>query len=595
VVTGMAAAFGHVGPPAVTSCAAHSLVLCIAQPYCCTVNGECLTRFTCAHLHSASQCARSEPRAPAPPRSQLGSLVVALPDAVVYIILLKAGLRSRRLCKAALKIYGPLHGLAPRGLAASWQLLTALRRHKDLSALDLSQVAELVTPDVLLALCKALPNLRTLKLPDGTVLTKACIAAATSHLPKLTALHVPYQEGFGLDPLPEWPSTGCLPLKHLTLPAPLVAPCTTALSRLTALSKMAFNCVNWPGPDLSHIADWAERLPALAALQLFSTDMFCGLPEVLRLTQLTALTLTTWGSGETETPCELLQHLGTLTQLRSLNVKLNWGDHEDTTTEPTWLTGLALLTTLCVNFYRSPESGELPALEGVASAVPSLPALSDLYIGNSTTWQHPGLSAAACARIAAAKSSLTLLGLQGLALPGSLFWEVLPLLTGLVRLRLDTIRVTPATTTFNWLTALTALTELAYFEDLWRGHASALRCELLVGLPSLRVLTLCHCAFVDAPYLEQLCASMPQLTSLNLAGNYNMGAGVAALRHLTNLEELGLNGITRADELLRYLKAPGSLRVCYLGEHWNERPRAAATWAILGRQVETVFSVWRRP
>jgi hypothetical protein len=122
--------------------------------------------------------------------------------------------------------------------------------------------------------------------------------------------------------------------------------------------------------------------------------------------------------------------------------------------------------------------------------------------------------------------------------------------------------------------------------------------KMLPRLSSLEILSLAWCPFVNTPYLKQLCMSMPQLTALNLSNSCDkIGAGLSALQHLTNLEVLALRGeqpfcTVLAD--LKHVRAPPSLRRCYLGEYWEPRSQAAAR-AYLGSHVVIVCTDWTHP
>jgi hypothetical protein len=331
--------------------------------------------------------------------------------------------------------------------------------------------------------------------------------------------------------------------------------------------------------ELPQIVDLVDQLPLLVELKL--DGCFSDAARLQCLTQLTALTV--GGEAMGLMTGQLLHHIGTLTNLRSLALEPRWWTGPPA--EPGWLAQLRLLTSLRAAF----DCGRA-GLEEMASSVP----LRELHLhsfGESNV-----MSVAACAHIAAARSSLRHLHLELVSLPASMCAEVLPQLTGLTCLRLIYNRM--PTMTFSWLTELTALRELQY-----RNRGTVLPCELLAGLSCVDTLVLTSCPFVDAPYLKQLCSSMPQLRGLDIdLLNDNMGAGLYRLRRLTNLEVLGLGRIadSRRSMLvqgLKSLRAPPSLRRCYLGRHVQRGPeyKRAIARAMLGRQVEAVFSDWAHP
>jgi hypothetical protein len=555
---------------------------------------------------------------PLPPRRQHIALV-DLPHAALYAILHRAGPRSRELCRALLDVYGPLPRLAPRGLASLEELLSALAasaRHRHLRVLDLSDATDLRFDDRFQALCKALPSLLTLHLPVYSHLmhssdrmpTLACVAAATAHLRRLSALHAPYMSGVGGAPLCEALLQGWSHLRELTLPEPLLrASSTTALSGCTALSKLGIQGDIKGGSrvDLCHIASVASQLPALVSLQLRGSGYCCmeAGPQLRGLGGLTALALAGVALEERVAAGALQQQVAALTNLRSLHLRLWWEPAWDTP-RPGWLTPLALLTALRVHFdiLGMDDAKAYNALRGTleeaAASVPHLPALRELRLGSSSSHGGvgAGLSAAACLRIAAAGSGLELLTLDELALPAAEFTQVLSRLAGLTCLGLISVTSCDDDMPLGWLTALTGLRELGYVgsrQDTW--FVASLPCQLLAGLSSVHALTLANCPFLDSDYLAQLCASMPQLRSLDLSGSRNVSAGLSALRRLPNLEVLGAVGTAAAAQLLELIRVPPSLRRCHLGPYrrWQPAQRKAAV-ALLGRHVEVVFGYWYR-
>jgi hypothetical protein len=379
---------------------------------------------------------------------------------------------------------------------------------------------------------------------------------------------------------------------------------TAALPRFAGLSKARFDIVRG-FEDMTRVAALVAHLPALlVALELGGCNCFGpvqalrgltqlrGVTQLQGLARLTALRLAGEVVEHGTMAGQLLQLIGTLTNLRSLGLSLVWAEL-DTTPHHGWLSRLTLLTSLTVDFWA--PGGKV--IHDVLSSVAHLPALGVLSITDARPM--PAVSGVAYAHVAAACSSLRCLSLMELLLPPSMFTDVLPQLTGLTCLQFK-VAVTPTTPhveSFSWLSVLTALRELWYgghFDD-----TSVLPCELLAGLPHVETLYLGDCSFVDAPYLEQLCDSMPQLTSLDLSYNRNMGAGLSSLQHLTNLEVLGLGSVECSAEVLQHLhalQAPPSLRRCHLGEdYWEPEKQAVArvaARATLGRQVDAVFSDW---
>jgi hypothetical protein len=516
---------------------------------------------------------------------------------VLHAILHAAGPRSRQICRALLDLYGPLRRLTPRGVETSSELLAALvvsGRHRELTSLDLSYVHHLITDDSLPALCEALPALRALRLHPLTwrgakpTFSAAAVAAATSHLPQLTALHVGSVSDKRRWPHPlltKWPIQGCPLLENLALPRSWVPLASTALPALTGLSRLAFggeDC-EFTAMHMSHIAAVAPQLPALVALELEGS--FKASAQFQGLTQLTALKVYGRPAGQ------VLQHIGSLTNLRSLEVRLRWRRRDQP--QHGWLDELACLTRLWVDFWIRPEGeglGWLEAFDEVARSVPHLPDLRDLRFATSGTYGHATVMLP-CAGIASASGSLRALALECMYFHDSMYSQVLPLLTGLTSLRLGSLWYSYGFGGFGWLTALTSLRELVY----WSGGESRalhLPCELLAGLRSVVALTLDKLPFVDGGYLVQLCASMPQLTSLGLCNSESMGPALAALQHLTRLEVLAFStscrGVERAAEGWEHLRAPSSLRRCHLPEG---RATARAVRGLLGRQVEVVPDV----
>jgi hypothetical protein len=515
---------------------------------------------------------------------------------------------------ALLQVYGPLPRLTPWGMETPDELVAALARddgrYMHLSAWDLRRVDNLITEASLQALCTALPNLCSLRLhssayPIGcTDLTAASFAAATSQHRHLTALHMPFiSYGMGNDPLPEWPIEGCAHLRELTLPGALVrAPCSTALSRLTGLSKLRSSVGFAAG--IPHIASLVAQLPALVALEVeleLQADAH-AVAQLRSLTRLTRLALTGCIAEQGTTAGQLLQHVGSLANLRSLELYL---DLDQYTAEPLWLTRLTLLTGLRV-ILNTPDGAAMGGLalafNEVASSVPHLPALRALHMFTVSGGACATLSAAACARIASSRSTLRLLNLVQMALPAAMFTEVLPQLTGLTCLRLDCVITpppfSPTIASFSWLAGLTALRELScagsirHNAELDAFDCCVLPCQLLGTLSRVDTLRLLSCAFLDGDYLDQLCESMPQLRhlimSLNMGGSKALAAGLTALQHLTSLEVLGL---ALEDVSLEHVRAPLSLRRCYMG-HVGSHEKRAETRAALGRQVDVVFAYW---
>jgi hypothetical protein len=226
----------------------------------------------------------------------------------------------------------------------------------------------------------------------------------------------------------------------------------------------------------------------------------------------------------------------------------------------------------------------------VASSVPHLPALRKLHMA-STSGGDAVLSAAACARVASAGSSLQQLHLGRLSLPAGTLSGTLMQLTGITCLRLISVVSLPMLP-FSWLAGMTALRELAYDQELVPlSHVCVLPCALLAALSRVDTLMLADCRSVDGPYLVQLCACMPQLRSLDLRGNSNVNAGLPALQRLTNLEVLGLKAADGGSALwLGHVTAPSSLRCCYLGSSGGH-----AEWQMLGRHVDCccLLPYWR--
>jgi hypothetical protein len=327
-------------------------------------------------------------------------------------------------------------------------------RHKQLTSLDLTHtpcIHKSIADGILQALCKALPNLRILRLPDpyhaACQLTAAAIAAATAQLPQLTALHVPSLSRDDDNPVPEWPIQGCAHIQELALPRALAVRHTTPLACSTTLSKLCFlaSCPGGNCIDMAHIAALAAQLPALVALEL--AGCFKAAPQLEHLAQLTALKL----SGRLEGPGgvttgQLLHLVGTLTNLRSLVLKLAWTEGDPA--QPGWLARLTLLTNLQVDFgssdclVRQRYNEQELVYEDVASSVALLPALSELHI---TAMGIRGITlSAACMRIASAGSSLRLLHMERLTLPAGMFPQVLPQLTGLTCVRSINNRTPPS-------------------------------------------------------------------------------------------------------------------------------------------------------
>jgi hypothetical protein len=551
-----------------------------------------------ARQHISASCTLSTPVSPATCSAPEGFLV-DLPLATLYPVLHRAGRRTRELCTAFAHVYGPLPHLAPWGVETIDELLSALApaddRHRHLTRLDLSRVGNLVTCDSLLSMCEALPNLRSLRLAPwdrtyASELTAPAVAAATSRLLHLEELHVPFlPAAIGAGPLPEGPCQGSSHLRELTLPIGLIAPSVTALSGCTALRKVCVHALQ--DVNISHLASLAAELPALLSLEQVGSGRLYSIASLQSLTQLTALGLCGAVSEEGATTGQLLRHVGTLTNLRSLALRLwlDWGE----ALERGWLTRLSRLTSLQVTFAtREVNIDDYDAFFDVPSSVPLLPALCELKIAG--TYNAASLSAAACAYVASARSSLKSLHLRELRLPASMFVHVMPQLTCLSCLRLEYV-IHPDEMVFIWLSILTALRELWYDGRIKNtGCSGVLPCGLLAGLSSVDTLSLPRCPAVDGPYLEQLCELMPQLRSLNLSYNSNMGAGLHALQRLTNLEVLGLApyyGVSLGDTL-QHLRAPLNLGRCYVGRKGPEKE--ASSIVLLSRQVDIMYADWKR-
>jgi hypothetical protein len=517
----------------------------------------------------------------------------------VYAILHRAGPRSRQLCRLLRELYGPLARLTPRGLETEDELLSALAgsdRHTQLTSLDLGNLHFMITTDALTALCKALPNLTTLRLTHeermhrgGRELTAAAVAAATSCLSRLTALHVPFVADAAADIPPEWPDKGCGRLQELTLPRDFPAPSLARLSHLTGLTRLGF-AERYPAIDVAHVASLVAQLPALVALELGGE--LDPVAPVQRLTQLTALTLDGSVLEEATQTGELLRHVGALTNLCRLELRLWW--HEGDAGAPGWLTRLTRLRVDFAILEGDPEevNGGVPdgflAFADVASSVPNLPALRELRIARMGPECYM-LPAAACASIASCSSSLESLSLDRLRLPASMLEGVIPQLTGLTHLGIDllTTDAAPSAESFTRWPVLTNLRELRCTAGTAAGDM--VPCQLLAGLPHLDTLSL-GVAFtkLNGPYVEHLCHSMPRLTSLDLSRNSTVGTGLSALRHLTNLEVLSLGRAPCIEGDLEHVQAPPSLRRCYLGGYWDPEQQTKAR-AVLGRQVDVVF------
>jgi hypothetical protein len=241
------------------------------------------------------------------------------------------------------------------------------------------------------------------------------------------------------------------------------------------------------------------------------------------------------------------------------------------------------------------------AFNDTASSVPLLPALRELHIDCDGAERLP---AAACSGIASAGSRLVHLHLGGLSVRAAPLLEALVQLTGLTCLSLASL-ITPHAMSFGWLTALTVLRQLRYVR---RSDDSAtggtLPCRLLARLSSIDALALSRCSFLNDPYLEEACLSMLRLRSLDLSGNAQLRAGLSALQRLTDLEVLGLAGVVADPAALsEVVRVPCSLRRCHLGYRYlynlakgpgGHRPaeQRVATSALLGGQVEAVFSAW---
>jgi hypothetical protein len=528
------------------------------------------------------------------PRSE--QVLVDLPNAALYATLHTAGPRLREICRALLDLYGPLPRLTPGEVETPAELLSALathdNRHLHLSELDLTHVPDAVTDSCLLALYRALPNLCTLHLPATPYRNTLShsIAAATAQLPNLTALHVPYMA----DGLREWCiAEGCAThLQELTLLSAVLEQSNAALSCLTRLSKLCLTGLHLN--DLLHIVPLVAQLPALVVFTL-EWSHFDTLVDLRSLTQLTALKLE--GTVGERLGAQELEHVvGSLTHLRSLVLELYWLGFA----EPACLAQLTMLTSLRLHVaaWCAADLASSP-FEEVASSVPLLPALRELCMTAEASTRRGtfALSDDACACIASARSSLGLLYLENLTLPGSMLSEVLPQLTRLTCLRLSP---TNPIKSFDWLPALTALRELRYTGCCQSAAASTVMpCHLLTRLSTVTTLSLAWCSFLDGPYLQQLCAHMPQLRTLDLGHNDILRDGLSALQHLTNLEVLGLSpDAGKIAELLGNVSGlPASLRRCYVGLGNCSRIDFSAhekqvVQAMLGKQVQAVFDWW---
>jgi hypothetical protein len=443
---------------------------------------------------------------------------------------------------------------------------------------------------ILPQLCSAqlLPELRALHLPHSLlmddILPAASVVDASSQLPNLEALHVPYLSDISVHidagSLPDGMFQGWSRLRELSMPVSLDGSSIASLACCRALSQLRLTQSvggELGDVDVTDVASLVAQLPALVALGL-SCDLLQGVAALQTLTRLTALSLAwlVYGDVGAGNAGQVLSHVGTLSNLRSLQLAWVCDDRQGDTGAPGWLTRLGLLTSLQLRFERMDQGEEwiegvpADAFDDVAASVPHLPALCELHIDVDSNEHAAGLSAAACSRIASAASSLQRLHLSGLPLPATAMAEVLSQLTGLTCLSLNPASgMEPCVMSFAWLPALSALRELHYVGDSQDTCAgSVLPCQLLAGMSNIVTLSLGSCWFLDDPYLVELCTSAPQLRSLNLSDNVNIGTGLSALQHLTGLEVLGLEAAPFRPVHLEHVRVPCSLRRCYLGTRW---------------------------
>jgi hypothetical protein len=535
-----------------------------------------------------------------------GLRLLNLPDAFLCAVLHKAGPRSREVCRALMHVYGPLTRLTPQSLDTPEELLSAVAMNGDalrhLTTLDLSHAHLPITGDELLALCKALPNLRCLRLPStGHCLTLAEVAAATQHLPSLAELHAPFLSDSDLNP--EQHVAGWSHVRALSLPIDLVTQrFIAALRPCSELSSLSFRGHAKGWPPTYDVSPCVTYMTALVSLEL---DMGVGsalhgrlgAAQLERLAGLTSLKLALLDYSKHEEQVwagKMLRHVGALTTLKSLHL-VEHCQHGWTPAEHGWLSRLTRLTRLAVAFpllwhsYIGIPSAR--SFDEVAAGVPFMPALAELHMSNEHGGEEDDLSDAACACIASASSTLRLLDLKGVCLPAS-FSRALLQLTGLTCLRLHSWLPDDACSA---LPALTNLRELMYVDRAQDGMAPS---ELLAGLPAVDTLLLSSCmeergwdngtAAMGGRFLARLCDAMPQLRRLKMCRvSSSTRAAMAALGRLTNLEVLCFS--CGASWLGDY-RAPSSLRRCYLGAMGPEDRLTAR--ALLGRHVEAVFSTW---
>jgi hypothetical protein len=485
--------------------------------------------------------------------------------------------------------------------------LAGRHRHTALMALNLEHIDGRVIDGTLQALCEALPSLQELRLPTSSRMSLTRVAAATSSLTVLTALHLPspYAAEF-----PYAEITGRLSrLRALSLPAGYMEAPTTGLRMCTQVTRLCFHADRGGQGrvDMSGLVRWAAQLPALASLEFdaITYTHMLNATQVEALTALRTLKLCCVQPAGGTTTSEMLRRIGSLTALRVLHLRVtHWGW---TPIEQGWLSRLSLLTSLHVayafsafedEYYYNEDDVPAPAealtaaFDEVASAVPSLPSLVELSICDALCTTCSDVpSAAACARITSAAGTLRALHLHGLPLPQAAMLVLLPQLTGLTCLRLTCCEGLGGAPGSLALATLTSLRELCYQGGV---DECAPPCALLAGLRSIRALSV---QAVDGPYLAQLCAAMPQLTCLDLGTHYGaeggsglLAAGAPALQPLQLLSRLEVLDLTSsvAAEQLRYMEGVRCLQRCYMGGQctpgFQKRSMAA-----LGRRMDVVF------
>jgi hypothetical protein len=533
-----------------------------------------------------------------------------VPPPLIEDILQRAGLRSRELCKALAHLYGPLLSLTPRDVSRIQDLLSTLTRqgrHKQLKALDLSHVAELVTDNSLKLICSALPHLERLHLPLTCKLTAPALAALQA-LPTpspLTSLRIspqlPYattaavlRESGILDSILQLTQ-----LRELALPtfaAVLLAAEDEQLvklgacSQLTQLSFLDPHCRNDPSDneitDAGCIVSCAERLPALVSL---ATDMRYmhvetadSLTRLQGLTSLTELHIGTVLAAWTHS--EVMHAIGAMANLRSLQVRFLHGGWDPA--ESGWLTRLSLLTSLRVGFEATRSSAP-GSIGEVLSAVARLPALRCLQVVTDLLQPAQGPSGEAFAGLVPAKGLLEELHLSCVELPRSCM-EVIPQLTRLTALGFHGCGGA-ASRGGLWMaaSALTALTNLRVLmaRDLAGGCTVAL--GAIEGLKQLHTLQL-NGDLLNRTYLTRLCAALPQLRVLDVSSSANIGSGVSALSRLTNLEVVDMSATVEVGVLVRHLRAPPSLRR-FLYKAPTDQEHRQRIRDLLGPRVRVVF------